>query len=198
MSIRIVIAAVAVTVFTVTPQPLSAAPPDFSACDGLTGPALGLCKAGVAVGCDVDSNNEACRSIAEQFEEATGNPPPYAVTTILGHLCLDGSYLTASHWGGSFTITDSLGRIESSDLVVIFSSGDNPMTDGFVALDSVIESDGASLTGTVPELDILSATYLFRVTTGSDYFTGRFSDLELDVCSVPPCDGSGGCSGGGI
>ncbi len=54
------------------------APPDFSLCDGLSGVARGLCRAGIAAGCaDGTGNAMACMSIEENFVDATGELPPW-------------------------------------------------------------------------------------------------------------------------
>lgn len=48
-------------------------PPDFSICEGLTGAALGLCRAGVAAGCaDGTGNPTACMEIEDTFMMVTG------------------------------------------------------------------------------------------------------------------------------
>lgn len=68
--------AIAVVIF-VTPGAY-AQQPDFSQCTGLKGQAAGLCKGGVAVGCDTDDTRPGCTSIETQFEELTGDPAPWA------------------------------------------------------------------------------------------------------------------------
>lgn len=52
--------------------------PDFSQCNGLKGQAAGLCKGGVAVGCDVDNSQPGCAEIETQLEAVTGDPAPWA------------------------------------------------------------------------------------------------------------------------
>jgi len=75
----------------------NAAPPDFSICEGLTGVAGGLCRAGVAVGCDQHASR-ACERIEAQYTDRTGEDPPWADKTILvtaeiaGHVPLDGAW----------------------------------------------------------------------------------------------------------
>ncbi|MDX1400384.1 MAG: hypothetical protein R3245_00535, partial [Kiloniellales bacterium] len=62
------------------PQMSRAAPPDFSICDGLSGAAWGLCRAGVAVGCADEpptGNPEACMSIEDNYAAVTGEDPPW-------------------------------------------------------------------------------------------------------------------------
>ena len=47
-------------------------------CDGLTGQALGLCTAGVAVGCEEGTGNaQACSRLENAFRDATGEEPPW-------------------------------------------------------------------------------------------------------------------------
>ena len=57
--------------------PAIAQSPDFSVCEGFTGQAAGLCKGGVAAGCDIDDTGPACEQIAELFTDITGAPPPW-------------------------------------------------------------------------------------------------------------------------
>lgn len=56
------------------------AAPDFSICEGITGVAKGLCRAGIAVGCD-QQTSQACQNIEDQYMAQTGNPPPWAEVT---------------------------------------------------------------------------------------------------------------------
>ena len=55
-----------------------AQPPDFTICDGLRGQAGGLCRAGVAVGCDIDDTHPGCSQIEELFRNVTGTSPPWS------------------------------------------------------------------------------------------------------------------------
>jgi hypothetical protein len=171
-----------------------AEPPDFSICDGLQGTARGLCQAGVVIGCDGDNSTSACTQIAEQFENATGEPPPYAVVTISP---TSGDRLSV------FTITDLDGRIQAADFVIVYESGKDPLIDGYVFADNVVvdpTSGGTKLTGTVPVVpsdDRGDVTFLFRVTELDAVLTPRFGDLKyviqnLTVCIAPACGGSGG------
>ena len=58
--------------------PATAAPPDFSICDGLTGAAWGLCRGGVAAGCaDGTGNPTACMTIEDNFTSVTGGDAPW-------------------------------------------------------------------------------------------------------------------------
>ena len=53
---------------------------NFSICDGLSGAAFGLCKGGVAVGCDQEAGSElkpGCEAIEEKFEEVAGSEAPW-------------------------------------------------------------------------------------------------------------------------
>lgn len=52
--------------------------PDSTICDAYSGQALGLCKAGVAVGChDGSGPSQACQTIEENFDEVLGAPAPW-------------------------------------------------------------------------------------------------------------------------
>lgn len=75
-SILAAVCAAAVIAFTVTG--VRAQQPNFSQCDGLRGQAAGLCKGGVAVGCDVDNAQPGCAEIETQLEAVTGDPAPWA------------------------------------------------------------------------------------------------------------------------
>lgn len=62
----------------VTAPEVYADKPDFSICDGTSGAAWGLCRAGVAAGCADDSgNSRACREIEEEYTNVTGEVPPW-------------------------------------------------------------------------------------------------------------------------
>lgn len=57
-----------------------AEPSDFSICDGLSGVALGLCRAGVVVGCADEpptGSMTACMEIEDNYEMTTGGPVPW-------------------------------------------------------------------------------------------------------------------------
>lgn len=60
-----------------------AAPPPRDSCGGLTGPALGLCRAAAAVGCDGSASQPpSCTTIEEQYRDTTGgSEPPWVPTT---------------------------------------------------------------------------------------------------------------------
>lgn len=67
----------------------NAAPPDFSICDGQAGVGLGLCRGGIAAGCDgANGGTEACLAIEANYRQISGgNEPPwidsgYPVNTI--------------------------------------------------------------------------------------------------------------------
>lgn len=166
---------------------------EFSACDGLQGAASGICRAGVAVGCNVDGSSDACTSIAEQYQQQTGTPPPYAVVTI--------SPIKGDQFS-QFTITDIDGRIVSSDFVVIYESRKDPLRDGYFLAGNVsVATDGKSLTGTVPNLPFdgrVEVTYLFRVSPLDSNLTSRFGDLPDLVFTVTNLDCQPPACGGGI
>jgi hypothetical protein len=73
----------AAVLFEMTVLPRGAAqadPPDFTICDGLSGAAWGLCRAGVAVGCADDppsGNSEACMSIEDNYAAVSGEDAPW-------------------------------------------------------------------------------------------------------------------------
>ena len=47
-------------------------------CEGLTGAALGLCNAAIALGCNQpDSTNPGCDKVADNFKRITGDEPPW-------------------------------------------------------------------------------------------------------------------------
>ena len=57
---------------------LSAAPADFSMCEGLTGAEWGICRAGAAAGCaDGTGNASACDEIESTYTSVSGSPPPW-------------------------------------------------------------------------------------------------------------------------
>ncbi len=59
-------------------SPIHSAPPDFSLCEGLTGVARGLCRAGIAAGCANGTGSPlACMRIEDNFVDATGDLPPW-------------------------------------------------------------------------------------------------------------------------
>ncbi|NND44130.1 MAG: hypothetical protein HKN58_02315 [Xanthomonadales bacterium] len=63
--------------FGYTPESRAEAP-DFGICEGKSGAAWGLCRAGVAAGCADDSgNSRACREIEDQYTDVTGEVPPW-------------------------------------------------------------------------------------------------------------------------
>lgn len=68
---------IGISALAITPG-VRAAAPDFSICEGLSGAAWGLCRAGVAAGCADDSgNSRACREIEDQYTDVTGLVPPW-------------------------------------------------------------------------------------------------------------------------
>ena len=172
--ISILMAMMVVAIFS---SPSSAQTPDFSICSDQQGAAFGLCRGGVAVGCDVDDSSDACTQIAEQFEQITGSLPPYAGASIAP---------SSAAPGNEFTITDPVGRIQASDFVVFFEPGKDPAVDGFFASSVVISGDGMSLTGRVPNPIPQGITYSVRVTP--DLSTAeRFADLDFFVELGPTC-----------
>jgi len=53
---------------------------DFPECEGLNGPALGLCKAGTSIGCLGDElDPPACGHISSSYQSITGESPYWAV-----------------------------------------------------------------------------------------------------------------------
>lgn len=57
---------------------ISAAPQDFSMCEGLSGAEWGICRAGVAAGCaDGAGNANACDEIESTYESVSGSLPPW-------------------------------------------------------------------------------------------------------------------------
>ena len=63
---------------SLSPATISAASPDFSMCDGLTGAEWGVCRAGVAAGCaDGSGSASACDQIESTYESVAGSPPPW-------------------------------------------------------------------------------------------------------------------------
>ena len=171
----------AMTVIAIFSIPSSAQLADFSICDDEQGAAFGLCRGGVAVGCDVDDSSVGCTMIAEQFEQITGSSPPYD----------DGVSISpsSSPAGGAFFITDTLGRIGGSDFVVFFEPGTDPLA-GTLAFIVSVAGDGTALEGRVPVTIPRDRDYLVRVTP--DFETPRFSDQKIfvedsQVC-IPPCE----------
>lgn len=79
-----------VTVFSIlllVATNLHAQPSDFSRCDGLTGAAVGLCKAGIAAGCmGLGDDPEACTHIMDTYVNIVGDQPPWACNSV-GTLC---------------------------------------------------------------------------------------------------------------
>lgn len=69
----------AVMMIVMISLPASTQGSDFSLCDGLRGADFGLCRAGVAIGCDIDDTQPACAQIADEFEKITGEPPPWVL-----------------------------------------------------------------------------------------------------------------------
>jgi hypothetical protein len=69
-----------VSAFIVLPiQAQNASGIDFSQCEGWRGPALGMCKAGTAIGCLADNTGDpACIHITATFVTITGEQPPWA------------------------------------------------------------------------------------------------------------------------
>ena len=72
------IALLIVVSLSLSPVTISAASPDFSMCDGLSGAEWGVCRAGVAAGCADDSGSaSACDQIESTYESVAGSPPPW-------------------------------------------------------------------------------------------------------------------------
>ena len=60
--------AVIALIYCTIVTPATAAPPDFSICDGLTGAEWGLCRGGVAAGCaDGTGDPTSCMMIEDNF-----------------------------------------------------------------------------------------------------------------------------------
>ena len=69
-----------ITATLTAPTALAASGTDFSQCSGLSGPALGLCKAGTAISCSADNTgDEACIHITETYATITGAQAPWTV-----------------------------------------------------------------------------------------------------------------------
>ena len=162
-----------------------AGPSDFSICEDLTGPARGLCHAGVAVGCDSDGSSNACAQIAEQFENVTGEPPPYSLPSVIG----------TSRYGlwhlQTFAIADPLGRITTGDFVIVYPANGNAVDDGQLAINIQVTNDG-QLTGTAPIIGHsgLPQDVFFRVARNS-YDNTVFPDIaaryECQLVSPDVC-----------
>lgn len=139
-----------------------------------------MCRAGVAVGCADDDSSNACVQIAEQFENATGELPPYAQVAVVSP--------TTEPIQIPFTITDPQGRIMTGDFVIVFESGTDPVLDGVVTPISSIDAN--HITGTIPVVGLTNVSYpvektlVFHVT--SDYITMRFDDLEYALVQTEP------------
>jgi hypothetical protein len=74
-------------IYCIIVVPATAAPPDFSVCDGLTGAARGLCRGGVAAGCaDGTGNPAACMAIEDNFMSVTGVAAPWLTTCPCNYL----------------------------------------------------------------------------------------------------------------
>ena len=124
----------------------NAAAPDFSICEGLSGVAGGLCRAGVAVGCDQHASR-ACERIEAQYTDRTGEDPPWADKTIFvtaeiaGHVPLDGA------WGFDCENDDPGVENDVNELLIFLG-------DTVEAREVVYQSKDATCTG------ILSSTLL--------------------------------------
>ena len=117
--------------------------PDFSVCEDLEGAASGLCRAGIALGCDTDSSSNACNKISEQYERVTGTLPPFFGASISP---------TSGFATTCYLITDPRGELLSSDTVVFYLPGTLP-TSGYPA--TIYPSLGElpqSLGGPVPSV----------------------------------------------
>lgn len=61
-------------------MPVLAQATDYSQCDGLNGPARGLCKAGTSIGCLGDElDPPACEHITSSYQSITGETPYWVV-----------------------------------------------------------------------------------------------------------------------
>ena len=158
--------------------PASSFAQDFTLCDGLRGAAFGLCRAGVAVGCDVDDTQSSCDQIAAQFEQITGEQPPWAeVATI------------EPNSGGQntiFTITYAPGGMQITDLVIFYLLGTDP-ADGTIVDVLTVSADGTELTGTFSGV-VNPGGATFGVRVESSDGMQRFSDLRFTITgpSCPP------------
>ena len=158
---------------TIFSPPLLAQSPNFMICDDMQGAAFGLCRGGVAVGCDVDGNSNPCEMIAEQYVKISGSLPPYTILHISPSSGLADSI---------FTITDPEGRIQQGDIVLFYEAGTPTPSGEFSYIQVTVVSispDGTKLTGVVPLPNLLGpvAPNLIRVTDPNDIdFTSRFTD----------------------
>ncbi len=74
----LVFAAVLGSLALFSPGKAAAEAPDFSICDGLTGAAWGLCRAGVAAGCaDGTGGTTPCTRIEDMFFDVAGVDAPW-------------------------------------------------------------------------------------------------------------------------
>ena len=164
--------ALAVLVFlALSSASTSGQPPDFSACENEQGAAQGLCRAGIAVGCDVDPSTNSCSAIAEQYEQITGSYPPFFGPSISP---------TSGYVGGCYVITDPQGRLELSDLVYFYPPGAEP-TSGVAASTYPALSDiPESLVGPVPTVS--PGSYLVSVLTSD--LAGKLGPFEFVVTDV--------------
>lgn len=145
--------------------PASSAKWDFSLCDGLYGAAFGLCRSGIAVGCDLDDTQPACSQIAEQFEQITGELPPWVIIARIEP--------TSGENNTVFTITDPAGRIESSDKVIFYV-----LPDIWREVDVLgVSIDGTELLGTFS--GILNPPSVYGVRVESYNGDQRFPDLQF-------------------
>jgi len=164
-----------------------AGPTDFSVCSDLSGVEYGLCRAAIAIGCDVDPTANGCPQIAEQYERITGSIPPFFGASISP---------TSGPAGLNFVITDPQSRITSSDQVWFYSLGMEP-TSGYPAIfHSYLIPSGEtseSLSGCVPA-DIPPGEYLVSVLASDaalkvGAFNFTVTTAEMVECGYPPGPG---------
>lgn len=81
---------------------LRAGPPDTAICDGLTGAAWGLCRAGVASGCaDGTGNPTACAEIEETYAGVTGEEAPWLTPPVVCRCDYNLAPKTEAYWADS-------------------------------------------------------------------------------------------------
>lgn len=165
----------------VLPFPASAAPPDFSLCDGLQGAAAGLCRAAIAVGCLEDGSSNACLKIAEQYERITGNRPPFLGASLSNDSGAAGLCLG---------INDPQGRLALDDLVMIYSPGMDPSS-GYLMNIFAPTYTPEYLQVSVPQ-SLSPGPYLVSVLANDTELSLKIGPLEfevLDLGGVPPSCG---------
>lgn len=152
--------------------PTSAQRPDFSACEDEQGAAKGLCRASIAVGCDVDPNTNSCNAIAEQYQQVTGNYPPFFGPSISP---------TSGYAGSCYLILDPQGRLELSDLVYFHLPGTEPTSGVAAGVYPDLSEVPVSLGGSVARVP--PGSYSVSVLTSG--LALKLGPLEFVVTEVP-------------